>query len=125
MAIAIATIHLGEWQLIFTTGTVDTQKKIGRINYFPLKAVQSFDTTNYKITNGIYIKDYPIIKFFGPFEFNAKMRKVIFDFDEIQIFGLRFNLPKGGAAKIGSTTGLGSENNIDLVNQGKTNDFMY
>jgi hypothetical protein len=40
----------GSWRLIFTTGTVNTQKRTGtRINYFPIKAVQSFkksDTDN-------------------------------------------------------------------------------
>ena len=41
----------GAWQLVFTTGTIDTQKKTGRINYFPVKAVQTFDTTNMKITS--------------------------------------------------------------------------
>lgn len=117
----------GEWRLVFTTGTVDTQKKIGRINYFPLNARQTFDTTEFKITNGIYLTDdLPIIKFFGPFEFNLKMRKVIFDFDQIQFFGLsRINLPKGGAAKIGQSTGLGSENNIDLIEQGKKPFFNW
>jgi hypothetical protein len=58
----------GSWRLIFTTGTVDTQKKIGKINYFPLKAVQSFDTDSFDIENGIYIGDFPLIKFFGHFE---------------------------------------------------------
>lgn len=115
----------GEWRLVFTTGTVDTQKKIGRINYFPLKAVQSFDTDEFKITNGIFINDYPVIKFFGPFEFNMKMRKLIFDFDQIQVFGIKFDLPKGGAAKIGQTTGLGSENNVEQVNQGKKPFFNW
>ena len=28
----------GEWRLIFTTGTIDTQKRIkGKISYFPIK----------------------------------------------------------------------------------------
>ena len=36
----------GAWRLIFTTGTIDTQKKIGRrVNYFPIKAAQCFDTS--------------------------------------------------------------------------------
>jgi hypothetical protein len=68
----------GAWRLIFTTGTVDTQKKIGgRINYFPLKAVQSFDTEQMKISNGIFINDFTLVKFYGPFEFNMKARKVV------------------------------------------------
>ena len=32
----------GAWRLVFTTGTVETQSKIGRkINYFPLRATQT------------------------------------------------------------------------------------
>lgn len=46
----------GAWQLVFTTGTIDTQKKSGRINYFPVKAVQTFDTTNMKITSNYSLK---------------------------------------------------------------------
>jgi hypothetical protein len=29
----------GTWRLVFTTGTIDVQKKTGRVNYFPLKVV--------------------------------------------------------------------------------------
>ena len=40
----------------FTTGTVETQSKLGRkINYFPLRATQTFDTRTMAITNGIYL----------------------------------------------------------------------
>lgn len=106
----------GSWRLIFTTGTVDTQKKLGRINYFPIKAVQSFDTseTPYKISNGIFLGDNAVLQFFGNFSWNLKSRKLEFDFDEISVLGLKFQLPKGGAAKIGSSTGLGSENNTKI-----------
>eukprot|EP00976_Prorocentrum_cordatum_P081747 1184535-Prorocentrum_minimum.AAC.3 len=46
----------GAWRLVFTTGTIDTQKKFGRrINYFPVKAVQCFNTSNMRLTNGIFI----------------------------------------------------------------------
>jgi hypothetical protein len=45
-------------------------------------------------------------------------RKVEFDFDAISVLGLKFNLPKGGAAKIGSSTGLGSDNNEKLIDKG-------
>ena len=45
-------------------------------------------------------------------------RKVEFDFDAIAVLGLKFDLPKGGAAKIGSSTGLGSDNNEKLVEKG-------
>ena len=101
----------GAWRLIFTTGTVNTQKKLGgRINYFPLKAVQTFDTETYKISNGIYLGEFAILKFFGTFTWNLKARKLEFDFDEISLLGLLIGLPKGGAQKIGSSTGLGSPN---------------
>ena len=85
----------GEWRLIFTTGTVNTQKRIGKINYFPLKAVQTFDTASMKLTNGIYLGDLSIIKFFGPFEWDNKKRRLDFDFENVQLFGIRFNIPKG------------------------------
>ncbi len=116
----------GSWRLIFTTGTVDSQKKLGgRINYFPLKAVQSFNVDTSIITNGIYIGDFALIKFFGQFTWNNKSRKLEFDFDQIQLLGLKFNLPSGGAAKIGQSTGLGSENNEQLITTGKRPFFNW
>lgn len=113
--------------LYLLLGTVSTQKKAGRINFFPLKAVQTFDTTQspMRITNGIFLGDLAAIKFFGPFEFNKNLRKLVFDFDQIAVFGIKFNLPKGGAAKIGSSTGLGSENNVELAEQGKKPFFNW
>ena len=101
----------GDWRLIFSTGTVNIQKKIGKVNYFPLKAIQSFNTSTvpYKISNGIYIGDFAVLKFFGEFTWAEAARKLEFDFDEIAVLGLRLTLPKGGAAKIGSSTGLGAE----------------
>ena len=115
----------GAWRLIFTTGTVETQKKMGRINYFPLKAVQTFDTTSNDISNAIFIGDFALIKFFGKFEWRRNLRKVEFDFDEIAIFGFRFGLPSGGAAKIGQSTGLGSESNLELLKQSKKPFFNW
>ena len=41
-----------------------------------------------------------------------KARRLNFDFEQIALLGLRFNLPKGGAAKIGASTGLGAESNV-------------
>lgn len=49
----------GEWRLIFTTGTKERQAKTGgRVNYFPLKAIQKFDANTEPkfIENGIYGK---------------------------------------------------------------------
>jgi hypothetical protein len=117
----------GSWRLIFTTGTIDTQKKIGgKINYFPIKAVQTFNTADFSISNGIYLGDIVIIKFYGDFEWLEKARKVEFDFDRIALFGesLSFDLPKGGAAKIGSSTGLGSENNVELITKQNKKPFF-
>lgn len=79
-----------------------------------------------KLTNSIYLLgDTPAIKFFGPWSFDSKKRKVEFDFTSIALFGLRFDLPKGGAADIGSATGLGSDNNKALVDKGKTPFFNW
>ena len=117
----------GAWRLVFTTGTIDTQQKIGRrINYFPLKAVQTFDTESMQLTNGIFLGDFAVVKFFGPFEFNLKSRKLEFDFYDIAVLGAKFSLGRDGtAAKIGSATGLGSENNEDLVAKGKKPFFNW
>lgn len=115
----------GNWRLIFTTGTIDTQKKIGRINYFPLKAIQSFNILTNEISNGIYLGDFTLIKFFGQFQWIEKLRKVEFDFNIIQFLGIRFNLPSGGAAKIGQSTGLGSESNINLIKKNKKPFFNW
>ena len=54
----------GAWRLVFTTGTIDTQKKIGKINYFPIKAVQTFNTATdpYTISNGIYVGKFPLLR---------------------------------------------------------------
>ena len=36
-----------------------------------------------KITNSIMVGDFSLIKFFGPFDFNLKTRKLEFDFTAI------------------------------------------
>lgn len=118
----------GDWRLVFTTGTADTQKKIGaKVNYFPIKAMQSFRTAAepMEIENGIYLGDFAVIKFFGDFEFNPKSRKVEFDFDRIAVLGLTINLGKGDAAALGAASGLGSENNVKLVEKKKKPFFNW
>lgn len=116
----------GAWRLVFTTGTLDTQKKIkGRVNYFPLKAVQCFSTERMRLTNSIMVGDFPLIKFYGPFDFNLASRKLEFDFTSIAILGFKIDLPTGGAADIGAATGLGSDNNKELVNKGKKPFFNW
>ena len=102
----------GDWRLVFTTGTIDTQKRTGRINYFPLKAVQSFRPNN-DIENGIYLGDFPAVKFQGTFEFNLKSRKLEFDFTQLTLFNfLDIQLGQGEAAELGAKSGLGSKNNV-------------
>merc|ERR1712107_693757 len=86
----------GAWRLVFTTGTASVQKKIGEINYFPLKAVQTFDSSDMSLTNGIYFGNLAALKFFGPFEFNMTTRKLEFDFFEIAVFGLKIDLGCAG-----------------------------
>jgi len=117
----------GAWRLVFTTGTVETQSNIGRkINYFPLRATQTFDTTTMAITNGIFLGSTPLIKFFGSFEWLEDRRRLEFDFDAIELAGLlKFDLPKGGAESIGAATGLGAENNVKRAEQGKKAFFNW
>ena len=116
----------GAWRLVFTTGTIDTQQKFGRkINYFPVKAVQTFRTSDMTLTNGIYVGDFAVLRFFGPFTWDEQKRKLEFDFDALAVLGARFDLPKGKAASIGKSTGLGSDNNEKLVEQGKRPFFNW
>ena len=112
----------GAWRLVFTTGTVDTQSKIGRkINYFPLRATQSFDTkaSPMAITNGIFLGDFALLKFFGTFDWLEDRRRLEFDFDAIAVLGFKIDLPKGGAEELGAATGLGAKNNVKRAEQGK------
>ena len=118
----------GAWRLVFTTGTIDTQKKIkGRINYFPIKAVQTFDTQEMTLTNGIFLGNSAVLKFFGPFTFDLERRKLEFDFYELAVFGFKFDLGRAGvsASEIGSATGLGSDNNKKLTEAGKKPFFNW
>lgn len=103
----------GDWRLIFTTGTKKSQDSLGgRINYFPIKAIQSFNAKTFEISNGIYLGDFCVIQFFGDFDFNLKSRKLEFDFDTISLFGLKIDLKKGQAAQLGASSGLGSDSNV-------------
>ncbi|CAB9517900.1 expressed unknown protein [Seminavis robusta] len=119
----------GDWRLIFTTGTADTQQKYGKINYFPLKAVQTFRTVEedpMKITNGIFAGDFPLVKFFGEMDFDLKKRKLEFDFNQLLVLNLiEINLGKGDAAKIGASSGLGSESNVENVKKGRQAFFNW
>jgi hypothetical protein len=119
------------WRLIFTTGTVSTQEKRGRVNYFPIKAIQSFnsDTNPWRIENGIYIGDFPLLKFQGDFDWTVQksgVTKLTFDFTRVTLIGfLELQLKRGEAANIGASTGLGSESNVNLDKQGKRAFFNW
>jgi hypothetical protein len=121
----------GSWRLIFTTGTIDTQKKRGRINYFPIKAVQSFNsaTNPWRIENGIYIGTFPLLKFQGDFDWTVQksgVTKLTFDFTKVILIGfLELQLKRGEAASIGASTGLGSESNVNLEKHGKRAFFNW
>jgi hypothetical protein len=110
----------GEWRLVFTTGTKERQIKSGRrVNYFPFKAMQKFDASTIPmvIENGIYRPwDIPLTRFGGDFYYDARMRKLEFDFDTIELLGLlKIKLGRREIAKIGGATGLGSSNNEKLA----------
>jgi len=118
----------GDWRLVFTTGTQETQKKWGRkINYFPIKAVQSFNTETepMEIQNGIYFGDLAVLKFYGDFEFDLDKRKVEFDFDQIAVLGFKIDLGKGKAAELGAASGLGSDKNTKLIAKNKKPFFNW
>ena len=101
------------WSTELATGTVQSQERLGaRINYFPIKAVQSFNSNSFTISNGIFLGDFALLQFFGNFQFNLKSRKLEFDFDTISILGLKIPLKPGEAAQWGASSGLGSESNV-------------
>lgn len=87
-----------------------------------MKAIQKFDaTTSPKvIENGIYAWSVPLIRFSGDWDFDQRKRKLEFDFDLIEIFGLiKIKLGRKDVAKIGASTGLGSANNEKLADSGR------
>jgi len=118
----------GSWRLIFTTGTRQTQDRIRKtVNYFPVKAVQSFDTSTDPcgIENGIYLGDLALIKFSGPFDFDLVRRKLEFDFTKIAVLGFEIRIKGEDAARIGASTGLGSESNVKNSEKGKRPFFNW
>ena len=86
---------------------------------FPLRATQSFDTATMAITNGIYVGDLALLRFYGSFEWLEERRRLEFDFDAIAVLGFKFDLPKGGAEELGAATGLGAKNNVNRAKSGK------
>ncbi|CAJ1951396.1 unnamed protein product [Cylindrotheca closterium] len=122
----------GSWRLIFTTGTVNTQERTGRINYFPIKATQSFNAAEdpWLIENGLYAGEFPLVKFKGDFTWMASQKsgvtKVEFDFSSIKLFNTwDIKLGSGEAASLGAKSGLGSEGNVQLEKKGKRAFFNW
>jgi hypothetical protein len=137
----------GAWRLIATTGTAsksplsrfwnnkDTTttatdrpaKNNLTLNYFPLKAIQTFNTTTQCITNAIYIgdSDYKALQFSGNFTFNVQKSRLEFDFLQLELFQwIQISLQGGQAAQIGATTGLGSSSNPRNFEQRKKLPFF-
>ena len=68
-----------------------------------------------------YIHKYICInRFTGEFEWKEKLRKLVFDFDAVYVLGLRIAIKKGDAVKIGSSTGLGSEDKLSNADGGSS-----
>ena len=116
----------GSWRLVFTTGTLKTQKKVGRLSYFPLKAVQTFDAEG-GISNAIYVGSLPLVKFVGRYklvEVAGSMVRVEFDFDSVRLFDSFDVTLGGGALEVGERTGLGSGTGVEGKEDGKKKAFF-
>lgn len=120
------------WRLIFTTGTVNTQERTGRINYFPIKATQSFNSGEdpWLIENGLFAGEFPLVKFKGDFTWTASKKagntKIEFDFSSLKLFNtFEIKLGAGEAASLGAKSGLGSEGNVELQKKGKKAFFNW
>ena len=79
------------WRLIFTSGTKDVQKAMksagqGSGKYFPLTAVQRWDSTTSQIENGIFLGHVAALIFSGKYQYAAmKGKKLSFDFDTLKL----------------------------------------
>ena len=78
------------------------------------------------ITNGIFAGDFPLVKFFGEMDFDLTRRKLEFDFNELLVLNFfKLNLGQGQAAKIGASSGLGSESNVENAKRGRQAFFNW
>ena len=76
----------GKWRLICTTGDKSGSKITGgKLSYFPIKAVQEFDTTSSPmfIQNGVYLGPLSF-EFRGEMELFPKMRRLEFFFNKVR-----------------------------------------
>mmetsp|Transcript_11853 Transcript_11853/g.18602 ORF Transcript_11853/g.18602 Transcript_11853/m.18602 type:complete len:180 (+) Transcript_11853:118-657(+) len=81
----------GNWRLVFTTGEKNVQDAVGKINYFPIKAVQQFDIEKSYIQNGVYLGPLSLV-FSGDLQLNPKLRKLEFNFDRLALGPLSFGI---------------------------------
>lgn len=88
----------GRWRLIFTTGTKGTQATIGKINYFPVKAVQSFGvpfspsippSSPSEYANVIYLGSWPAVQVLGSFSC-PRFQKLEFKVESIKLGPIGF-----------------------------------
>jgi len=82
----------GDWRLIYTTGTSQTEKQVGRINYVPIVAVQRFDMEKEFIRNGVYLGPLSL-EFEGTLRWIEEQRRLEFDFEVLKVCGLALDLP--------------------------------
>eukprot|EP00238_Polyblepharides_amylifera_P007386 CAMPEP_0196585848 /NCGR_PEP_ID=MMETSP1081-20130531/52265_1 /TAXON_ID=36882 /ORGANISM="Pyramimonas amylifera, Strain CCMP720" /LENGTH=257 /DNA_ID=CAMNT_0041907535 /DNA_START=68 /DNA_END=841 /DNA_ORIENTATION=+ len=78
----------GQWQLCFTSGTKKVQANLNRNgggSYFPIQAVQSFNSTDLTIRNGVYLGPVGSLYFDGHFIWREKQRMLEFIFEQISI----------------------------------------
>jgi hypothetical protein len=105
---ALVTQLNGSWRLVYTTGADQTQEKESRrINYHPLKVIQSFNTDSKTIADGIYLGNFCILKLSGLFDFDTATRRLEYDFNALRLLDV-FTIPLAGATRLAAAAS-GSE----------------
>mmetsp|Transcript_4357 Transcript_4357/g.10677 ORF Transcript_4357/g.10677 Transcript_4357/m.10677 type:complete len:233 (-) Transcript_4357:138-836(-) len=90
----------GDWRLIYTTGTSQTEKQVGRINYVPIVAVQRFDMDKEFIRNGVYFGPLSL-EFEGSLRWIEDQRRLEFDFEVLKVCGFSLDLPDWARSALG------------------------
>jgi hypothetical protein len=78
----------GKWRLVYTSGTKKVKANLNKAgfggSYFPVPAIQSFDVSNERIRNGVYLG--PIEFFFdGPFVWRENLSMLEFTFTKVSL----------------------------------------
>jgi len=90
----------GSWRLVYTTGTKQTEGEVGRINYVPIVAVQTFDMEKRFIRNGVYLGPLTL-EFEGKLTWIQDRLRLEFDFDELKLCGFSVPLPDALRSTLG------------------------